>query len=357
MSDAANSNASAGNEPASDAPAFELQHCLMPEADVLPLLQGRQQRSAGRVMDPKAQVVAEFSRSVRVPGYFPPLPELRQQIRTLVQLLDEPAPALKRIEDISVPGADGPLAARVYTDSDAPSQPVLAFFHGGGWVQGDLESHHGLCAHFAKWSGAMVVAVDYRLAPETKFPGGLNDCLAAYGWLRQHAAEIGGDPARVAVGGDSAGGNLSIVVAQRAAAADLPVPDFQWLIYPATDFGMTAASHDEFVEGAIIPRDRVIWYRDQYLASPDDAGDLRASPLLTKDLQGQPPALIQTAGFDPLRDEGLDYANRLRDAGVHTVHHEYPGQIHGFMMLTKAIPEGLVAIREGADYARRHWGL
>lgn len=339
-----------------DTPAFELQHCLMPAEQILPMLEGKRERSKGRVMDPKAQVVAEFSRSVRVPGYFPPLPELRQQIRTLVQLLDTPAPELKRIEDIQVPGAEGPLNARVYADRDGPL-PVLAFFHGGGWVQGDLESHHGLCAHFARWSGAMVVAIDYRLAPETKFPGGLNDCIAAYGWLREHAAEIGGDPARVAVGGDSAGGNLSIAVSQQAAAAGQPVPDFQWLIYPATDFAMTAASHDEFVEGAIIPRDRVIWYRDQYLTQESDGKDVRASPLLAENLEGQPPALIQTAGFDPLRDEALDYANRLRDAGVHTTHHEYPGQIHGFMMLTKAIPEGLEAIREGADYARRHWGL
>ena len=337
-------------------PAFELQHCLMPEDQILTMLEGRRERSQGRVMDPKAQVVAEFSRSVRVPGYFPPLPELRQQIRTLVELLDTPAPALKRIEDIQVPGAEGPVNARVYADADGPL-PVLAFFHGGGWVQGDLESHHGLCAHFARWSGAMVVAIDYRLAPEHRWPACVDDCVAAYAWLRANAAEIGGDPARVAVGGDSAGGNLSIAVSQHVARTGGTVPDFQWLIYPATDFAMTAASHEEFIEGAIIPRDRVLWYRDQYLAQESDGNDVRASPLLAADLKGQPPALIQTAGFDPLRDEALAYANRLRDAGVHTTHHEYPGQIHGFMMLTKAIPEGLAAIREGADYARRHWGL
>lgn len=342
----------------SEKPVFELQHCLMAEAELLPLLEGRRQRNGGRVMDVKAQVVAEFVESVRVPGYFPPLPELRQQLRTMVELLDEPAPGIARIEDIAIPGPSGETPARAYWPiADARNLPVLAYFHGGGWVQGDLETHHGLCARLALWSGALVVAVDYRLAPEHQFPAAINDCLNAYRWLRQEGASIGADPARVAVGGDSAGGNLSIVVSQQAPLVDLPVPDFQLLIYPATDFAMDTASHASFEQGAIIPRDRILWYTAQYLSSDADKTDVRASPLNAESLEGQPPALIQTAGFDPLRDEALAYAGRLREAGVDVVLHEYPGQIHGFLMLAKAIPQGLVAIREAADYMRRTWRI
>lgn len=341
-----------------DTTPFELQHCLLDEAEILPMLEGRRQRVGGRVMDPKAQVVADFSQSVRVPPETVPLPDLRQQLRTLVSLLDVPAPDLHEIRDISVPGPGGDIPARLYRPAGGSEKlPVLAFFHGGGWVQGDLESHHGLCARLALWSGAMVVAFDYRLAPEHKFPAGVEDCLAGYRWLRANAAELGGDPARVAVGGDSAGGNISIVVSQQTAAAGETPPDFQLLIYPATDFAMDTQSHADFVEGAIIPRDRILWYMKQYLAGEQDKSDVRASPIRMADLSGQPPALVQTAGFDPLRDEARAYADRLVDAGVDVTFHEYPGQIHGFMMLAKAIPQGLEATREAADYMRRHWAL
>ncbi|MEC9345616.1 MAG: alpha/beta hydrolase [Pseudomonadota bacterium] len=341
-----------------DGPVFELRHCLMGVDEVRGMVDGRRHRSGGRVMDIKAQVVADFVSSIRQPGVFPPLDELRQQIRTMVDLLDEPAPALPRIEDISVPGAAGDIPARAYWPvADGSPLPVLMFIHGGGWVQGDLHSHHGLCARLAAWSGALVVALDYRLAPETKFPGAVEDCVAAYAWLRAHAGRLDGDPARVAVGGDSAGGNLSAVTCLQARDAGIAVPDFQLLIYPATDFAMDTASHAEFEHGAVIPRDRVIFYRNHYLNSPADAADPLASPLKAPSLEGLPPALVQTAGFDPLRDEGLAYAGRLREAGVDVVLHEYPGQIHGFMMLAKAIPEGLDATREAADYMRRAWKL
>ncbi|PJK29114.1 alpha/beta hydrolase [Minwuia thermotolerans] len=341
-----------------DSTPFELQHCLLDESEILPMLEGRRRKAGGRVMDPKAQVVADFSNSVRVPPEAVPLPDLRKQLLTLVGLLDVPAPELHQIRDIRAPGGDGEIAARVYRPSaGAEKLPVLAFFHGGGWVQGDLDSHHGLCARLALWSGAMVVSFDYRLAPEHPFPAGVEDCLAAYRWLRGNAGDLGGDPARVAVGGDSAGGNLSIVVSQQAAKSGETPPDFQLLIYPATDFAMDTASHAEFEQGAIIPRDRILWYMKQYLADERAKADTRASPIRMADLQGQPPALVQTAGFDPLRDEAKAYADRLAAAGVDVTYHEYPGQIHGFMMLAKAIPQGLAATREAADYMRRQWSL
>src|SRR5262245_12439157 len=159
-------------------PKLELAHTLMSEDDAKKCLDGHLISQGSRTMDPKAQIVGEFVKSIRVPGYFPPLPELRQQLRTMVTLLDEPAPALPRIEDVTIPGPAGPIPARVYDAASAsPSpRPTLAYFHGGGWVQGDLETHHGLCARLAERSGAMVVAIDYRLAPEHKFPAAVEDC-------------------------------------------------------------------------------------------------------------------------------------------------------------------------------------
>jgi acetyl esterase len=341
-------------ERTSQMPKLELTHTLMSEDEALRFLDGHRIRRGNRVMDPKAQIVGEFVKSIRVPGYYPPLPELRQQLRTMVSLMDEPAPVLPRIEDVRIPGPAGPIPARVYSAHvGAAARPAVAYFHGGGWVQGDLETHHGLCARLAKHAEALVVAVDYRLAPEHKFPAAVEDCYAAYRWLRQHGGEIGADTTRVAVAGDSAGGNLSAVVSQLAASAGVPVPTCQALIYPAVDFSLETESHRELVDGHVIPRDRIVWYSEQYLGGEADKADLRASPLRAPKLAGQPPALIITAGFDPLRDEGHAYAEKLRDGGVDVEYREYPGQIHAFVSLTKAIPQGLACSLEIAEYLRQ----
>ena len=338
-------------------PTLELSHTLLSAGEAMRFLDGHRISRGSRTMDPKAQLVGEFVKSIRVPGYYPPLPELRQQLRTMVGLMDEPAPALPRIEDVKIPGPAGDIPARVYDPAPGGApRPVLAYFHGGGWVQGDLETHHGLCARLAQLAGVLVVAIDYRLAPEHKFPAAVDDCLAAYRWLRAHAGDLGGDPARVAVGGDSAGGNLSAVVSQLAPGTGAPVPTCQVLIYPATDFALDTTSHSEFEDGHVIPRDRVLWYMQQYLRGEADRSDLRASPLRTAELKGQPPALVVTAGFDPLRDEGHAYAERLRAAGVDVVYREYTGQIHAFVSLTKAIPEGMACTREIGAYLRQRLG-
>src|SRR5262249_12309690 len=189
-----------------------------------------------------------------------------------------------------------------------------------------------------------------------KFPAAVLDCMAAYRWLRAHASEIGGDPRRVALAGDSAGGNLSAVVSQLAARAGEAVPTCQVLIYPAVDFALDTPSHRELEEAHVIPRERILWYTKQYLRGDSDRYDLRASPFLAANLSGQPPALVITAGFDPLRDEGLAYAERLRAAGVDTVYREYPGQIHAFVSLTKAIPQGLRCTLEIGDYLQQRLG-
>jgi acetyl esterase len=334
-------------------PKLELAHTLLGEDEALRLLGGHRISLGSRTMDPKAQIVGEFVKSIRVPGVYPPLPELRQQLRTMVTLMDEPAPPLARVEDIGIPGPAGEIPARVYADSvgGAPL-PVVAYFHGGGWVQGDLETHHGLCARLAKHAGVLVVAIDYRLAPEHKFPAAVDDCLAAYRWLRTHGRDLDADTARVAVAGDSAGGNLSAVVSQLAASGGSPLPTCQVLIYPAVDFSLETDSHRELAEGHIIPRDRILWYSQQYLRSEADKTDLRAAPLRAQTLAGQPPAMIVTAGFDPLRDEGKAYGDRLRKEGVDVVYREYPGEIHAFVSLTKAIPQGTAATLEIAEYLR-----
>ena len=335
-------------------PVPQLSDTAMSEAEALRFLDGHRIRLGSRTMDPKAQIVGEFVKSIRVPGYFPPMPELRQQLRTMVTLMDEPAPALPRIENVTIPGPAGGIPARVYAAHPmGASLPVVMYMHGGGWVQGDLETHHGLCARLAERAGALVAAVDYRLAPEHKFPAAVEDCLAAYRWLRARGGDIGADAARVAVAGDSAGGNLAAAVSQLTASDDPPGPTCQVLVYPALDFAMATDSHRELADAPVIPRDRVVWYSQQYLRDDTDKRDLRASPLLAPRLAGQPPALIVTAGFDPLRDEGRAYGDRLREAGVEVVHREYPGQIHAFVSLTKAIPQGMACTLEIADYLRR----
>jgi len=334
---------------------LELIHTTMSEPEALRLLDGHRISRGGRTMDPKAQIVGEFVKSIRVPGYFPPLSELRQQLRTMVRLMDEPAPPLARIEDIRVPGPAGSLPARVYegTRGDGSPRPAVIYFHGGGWVQGDLETHHGVCARLALRSGALVVALDYRLAPEHPFPAAVDDCLAASRWLRAHAREIGAASSRIAVAGDSAGGNLAAVVSQQVVAAGEPPPAAQALIYPALDFVFDTPSHRDLEDAHIIPRDRVLWYANQYLPAGIDRLDPRASPLRAWDLGGQPPTLLITAGFDPLRDEGHAYAEALRAAKVDVTYHEYPGQIHAFVSLTKAIPQGLACTEEIGEFLRQ----
>ena len=337
-------------------PKLELSHTAMTEEEALRFLDGYRIRLGNRTMDPKAQIVGEFVKSIRVPGYYPPLPELRQQLRTMVMLMDEPAPPLACIEDIRIPGPAGEIPARVYAPSAGAPLPAVVYFHGGGWVQGDLETHHGLCARLARHAGVLVVAVDYRLAPEHKFPAAVEDCMAAYRWMRSHGRDIGADSNRVAVAGDSAGGNLSAVVSQLAASTGIAVPACQVLIYPAVDFSFETASHRELENGHVIPRDRVLWYMEQYLATEADQSDLRASPLRAPSVAGQPPAMIVTAGFDPLRDEGHAYAQKLRQAGVDVVYREYPGQIHAFVSLTKAIPQGMACTLDIAEYLRKRLG-
>jgi len=240
-------------------------------------------------------------------------------------------PEVGAVEDIAVDGADGPLRARAYRPraDDGGSVPTLAFFHGGGFTIGDLDSYDAQCRVLCDRIGAVVLSTDYRLAPEHPFPAAVEDALAATRWALAHVADLGSDPARVAVGGDSAGGNLSAVVAQQLRGEE-PGLAAQLLIYPATDLVGEYPSHEENGQGYFLTNDDMEWFHGNYLPEPSDGEDPLASPLHASDLSGLPPAVIATAEFDPLRDSGDAYAAALRDAGVEVIHRRFDGLVHGF---------------------------
>jgi acetyl esterase len=223
--------------------------------------------------------------------------------------------------------------------------PVLVYYHGGGWVIGDLETHDVLCRQLCNLSGYAVMAVDYRLAPEHRFPAAFEDALAATRWVRAQAGALRVDPARLAVGGDIAGGNLAAAVALAARdAGDLPIA-FQLLIYPATDQRRGAASHTANGQGYLLTRDTIAWFHDHYLPDPAQDLDWRASPLLHARHDGLPPAFVLTAGYDPLRDEGLQYAQKLTESGVRATLVNFERQIHGFIPMGRVIDEAGAAVQ------------
>jgi acetyl esterase len=226
------------------------------------------------------------------------------------------------------------------------------FFHGGGWVMGDLDTHDIVCRKLADEGQLVVISVDYRRAPEHKFPAAVDDAIAATAWVAEHAGELGLDTARLIVGGDSAGGNLAAVVAIAARDGDGPPLSGQVLIYPATDFAMTHPSHREPETSIILTHSVMRWFRDHYLNDIRDIENWRASPARAKTLAGLPPAYVLTAGADPLRDEGEDYAKRLTDAGVAVTYQTFPGQFHGFFTMGKLLDQANVAVRDIGAWLR-----
>ena len=263
------------------------------------------------------------------------------------------ADAVASAADRTIPGPSGPLGLRVYTPFGAGPFPLLVFFHGGGFVVCDLTTHDALCRNLCAGAGCVVASVDYRLAPEHRFPAAPDDCLAATRWAAEHAAELGADPARVAVGGDSAGGNLAAVVALRARDEGGPRLAGQLLLYPTTDAeaaGMPSLA--ENAEGYGLTRRDMAWFKGHYLADPAEAADPHASPLRAADLRGLPPALVQTAEYDPLRDEGEAYAARLREAGVPTTLSRRAGMIHGFLFFPGLVAAADAALDEACSWLR-----
>jgi len=265
----------------------------------------------------------------------PPFSQLGAQgLRALLR--QHPAPRLNppvhAVRDLKLEGAGGEIAVRLYTPSAAPNLPLIVYFHGGGFTICTLDMYDDLCRTLANDSGCAVASVDYRLAPETPFPGPAEDCYLALKTLAVQARELGLDPARLAVAGDSAGGNLATVTALMAREREGPALRYQALIYPCVDPACASASQQELATGYMLKREEMLWYWEQYLKSPDDAKNPLAAPMRA-DLKGLPPATLITAEFDPLRDEGEDYANRLRAAGVAVLGRRYLGMIHGFVSM------------------------
>ncbi|MFN7932106.1 MAG: alpha/beta hydrolase [Bryobacteraceae bacterium] len=244
------------------------------------------------------------------------------------------------VEDRRIPGPAGEIPIRIYRGSSQTHTAGMVFFHGGGWVVCGLDTHDVICRAIANRAGATVVSVDYRLAPEHKFPAAVEDAYAATCWVAANAADLGIDPLRITVGGDSAGGNLATVVSMLARNQQGPSIACQALVYPVTDLGsLNTPSYEEFAEGCNLTKAMMVWFRNHYLASDADGLDPHASPLREPNLQGLPPALILTAECDPLRDEAEAYAARLEAAGVEVLLHRYAGMIHPFFSMSGVIPQ------------------
>jgi acetyl esterase len=308
-------------------------------------------------LDPDAQTLLDMVRAANRPA-FETVGAAEARLLYMAGrrvLAPEPMPVAETL-DMTMPGPGGPIPLRLYRPSADDRLPVLVFFHGGGWVVGDIETHDTVCRHLANRAECAVISVDYRLAPEHKFPAAVEDSYAAALWVADNAAALGVDPARLAVGGDSAGGNLAAAVSLMARDAGAPRICYQLLIYPATDAAMRHDSIARFAEGYVLTRSTMRWFYEQYLRDPSDAADWRVSPLVAPDLAGLPPALVLTAGYDPLCHEGDAYAARLAAAGVPVEHRRFAGQIHGFATNGKIIRAAESALDAAAAALKQAWG-
>jgi acetyl esterase len=305
------------------------------------------------MLHPQAKALLDFIEQNQIPPTHTLDPvDARRWYRERRAFSQPTPPKVADVQELQAQSKHGPIPLRLYRplivgkDPATHSQalPVLVYFHGGGWVIGDLDTHDTLCRQLANGSGCAVVAVDYRMGPEHRFPAAVDDSLAAVYWVQGHARALGLDSARIAVGGDSAGGNLAAVVAIAARdAGDLPLA-FQLLIYPATDMRRTAPSHTANGSGYLLTSDTIAYFHDHYITDPADDLDWRASPLLRDDLSNLAPALILTAGYDPLRDEGLMYSQRLSEAGNRASHICFERQIHGFLPMGRIFDEANTAV-------------
>ncbi|WP_019142926.1 alpha/beta hydrolase [Noviherbaspirillum massiliense] len=316
------------------------------------------------MLHPQARALLDLIEQRGVPPTHTLAPEEARRVYRERRSFTQPdAPAVAEVQDLQAEGPNGPIPVRLYRPrlpeqaaNHTRSLPVLVYFHGGGWVIGDLETHDTLCRELANGARCAVMSVDYRMGPEHRFPAAVEDCIAATYWARRNAAKLGLDAERLAVGGDSAGGNLAAVVAIAARdAGNLPIA-FQLLIYPATDMRRSAPSHATNGQGYLLTRDTIDYFHDHYIIDPAQDLDWRASPLLREDLGGLPPAFVLTAGYDPLRDEGLMYAQRLTEAGNRAAHICFERQIHGFILMGRVIDEANDAVAICASQLARALG-
>jgi acetyl esterase len=299
-----------------------------------------------RKLDASAADFLALMKKLNVPGYQSlSVEDARRLYASGRKTVTPEPPDVPEVRDIAASGPHGGIPLRLYRPAHG-TLPVLVFFHGGGWVVGDLETHDVVCRHLALSSGCAVIAVDYRMGPEFRFPGAVEDAWAALQWIAEHGSGLDLDVGRLAVGGDSAGGNLAATVAIMARDAGGPAIAYQLLIYPSVDQRGGTASRAMYGSGYVLSHDEIVWFHAQYLATDDDKADWRASPLLAKSHADLPPAYVVVAGCDGLRDEGLAYAAELRLAGVPVSVREWPGQVHGFITMGRVIPQAGWALHE-----------
>ncbi|HVD82751.1 MAG TPA: alpha/beta hydrolase [Bradyrhizobium sp.] len=302
-------------------------------------------------LDPDAAAVFKAFQEAGRPPYETVSPAEARELYLAARFVSNPEPPeLKSVRPLAIPAPHGSIPARVYTPLKLRETeglaPCLVFFHGGGWVIGNLDSHDVACRKLADEGQLIVIAVDYRLAPEHKFPAAVDDAIAAARWIADNARQLGIDALRLSVGGDSAGGNLAAVVAISARDGNGPAIAGQLLIYPSTDLALVHPSHSEPETSILLTHSVIRWFCDHYLNGAADVDDWRASPARVKSLTGLPPAYVLTAGADPLRDEGDEYAKRLKEAGVPVTYRTFPGQFHGFFTMGKLLQQANVAARE-----------
>ena len=300
-------------------------------------------------LDPQVKTLLDQMAAAGQPPFHAGSPaEARKAMDSLLTVFG-PGPDVAKVENRKIPGPAGDLPVRIYTPAGKPIG-VLVYFHGGGWVVGDLESHDYVCRVLTKEAGCVVVAIDYRLAPEHKFPAAPEDCYAATQWVAQNAGALGSDADHIAVGGDSAGGNLAAAVSLMARDRGGPRIRHQMLIYPVTDVAMDTKSQSEFMaDGYVLSKADMEWFWGHYLANSKDGENPYASPLRAKDLKNLPPAHLITASHDPLRDEGETYAEKLKQAGNKVKVKRYHGVVHGFFSLQAAIDQGKTASHDLAE--------
>jgi acetyl esterase len=275
--------------------------------------------------------------------------EARKAMDQMAAATRAPGDPVAKVEDRSIAGPEGQIPVRIYAPQGTAPFPVLVFYHGGGWVIGSLDSHDPLCRKLANEIGCVVVSVDYRLAPEAKFPAAAEDCYAATLWVSENAAALGCDPKRLAVAGDSAGGNLSAVVPLMARDRGKPPIAFQVMMYPVTDGSLETGSMRELAEGYFLTHSAMVWFWNQYVRDQHDRNHPYAAPIKATDLRGLPPALVITAEYDPLRDEGEAYAAKLKAAGVPVTCTRYDGTIHGFVSMADNLDQGKKALAQVVD--------
>ncbi len=331
---------------------------MPPRRGVPAAADGRRFPEIDMPLDPQAKYVLDLAREAGNPEYWQmSVAEARRLHNERAAKLSFAPTPLFAVHDRSVPGPAGEIPLRVYVPRRSDTAlPALVWYHGGGHTIGTLESYDAVCRRLSLEAGCIVVAVDYRLAPEHRFPAAVDDCFAALRWVAHNANDLGADPAKLAVGGDSAGGNLAAVCSILARDAGSPDLAFQLLIYPVTGDALDTASHRDCAEGYLLTRRSIEWFWDNYCPDRSQRHDFRFAPLNAKDFEGLPAALVIVAGYDPLRDEGIAYAERLEAAGNRVELTNYPGMIHAFLSLGGVMGAAAQAIAQSAKALRRAFG-